>query len=147
MGTASFLILLHSLLRYGLLLFLVGSLFFAWRGYLLQRPILVGERMVTIITVVLAHVQLLLGLIIYMLRYKAFERMAGSHERFWKYEHIGTMIVAIVLITVGRAMAKRAKEERRKQFLIGVFFLIALALILWAIPWPMTELGHGREWI
>ena len=48
------LIFLHSLLRYGLLLFLVGSLFFAWRGYLLQRPILVGERMATIIAVVLA---------------------------------------------------------------------------------------------
>ncbi|MCB0780616.1 MAG: hypothetical protein R2810_03430 [Flavobacteriales bacterium] len=147
MGIASFLIFLHSLLRYGLLLFLVGSLFFAWRGYLLQRPILVGERMATIIAVVLAHVQLLVGLIIYMLRYKSFDRMSGIHERFWKFEHLGTMLVAIILITLGRALAKRAKEERRKQFLVGVFFLIALVLILWAIPWPHTELGHGREWI
>ena len=147
MESASFLIFLHSLLRYGLLAFLLASLFFAWRGYLLQRPILVGERMATIVTVVLAHVQLLLGLIIYMLRFKAIGKMAGLHQRFWKFEHIGTMVVAIVLITLGRVLAKRAKEERRKQLLVGVFFLLALVLILWAIPWPSTEIGHGREWL
>ena len=87
------------------------------------------------------------GLIIYMLRFKAIGKMAGLHQRFWKFEHIGTMVVAIVLITLGRVLAKRAKEERRKQLLVGVFFLLALVLILWAIPWPFTEIGHGREWL
>ena len=77
----------------------------------------------------------------------AIGKMAGLHQRFWKFEHIGTMVVAIVLITLGRVLAKRAKEERRKQLLVGVFFLLALVLILWAIPWPFTEIGHGREWL
>ena len=147
MFSISFLLFLHSLLRYLLLLFLAGAAFFAWRGYLLGRPILNGERMVTIIAVLLAHVQLVLGVALYAIRYQAFDQMAEVSRRFWKFEHIGTMIVAVVLITLGRALSKRARDERRKQFLIGLTFLIALALILWAIPWPLTELGHGREWI
>ena len=147
MGVTSFLLFFHSLLRYGVVLFMLGALFFAWRGYLLKRPILNGERMVTIIGVVLCHIQLLLGGILYGMRFNAFEKMSGAHARFWKFEHIGTMIIAIALVTIGRALAKKANEESRKQLLIGIFFLIGFVLIMWAIPWPFTALGEGRGYL
>jgi RsiW-degrading membrane proteinase PrsW (M82 family) len=62
-------------------------------------------------------------------------------------EHLGTMVIAIVLVTLGRALSKRAKEERTKQKRVAIFYLIALALMLWATPWPFREIGHGRGWL
>lgn len=144
---ASFLSFLHSLIRYGVVLALFLAIIVSWRGVLMQRPILVWERMVVIIGMVLCHVQLVLGLILYSMRFKAFGKMSPEFERFWKYEHIGTMVIAITLVTVGRMLAKRAKSEQRKHLLVGVFYLLGLLLILWATPWPFTVIGHQYKWI
>jgi len=144
---ASFLTFLHSLLRYGVILTLLMAVIISWRGVLFQRPILVWERMVVIIAVALCHVQLVLGGILYGMRFNAFEKMSPAFERFWKYEHVGTMVIAIVLVTIGRVLSKRAKSEHRKHLFVGIFFLIALMLILWATPWPFTDIGHGKKWI
>ena len=139
-------IFLHSLLRYGLLAFLLASLFFAWRGYLLQRPILVGERMATIVTVVLAHVQLLLGLIIYMLpvqghrpRWPGFTSASGSSSTSapWWWPSC---------CHLGRVLAKRAR--RNGAAVAGGCLLPAGAgARSFGRSWPFTEIGHGREWL
>ncbi len=145
-----FLEFLHSLLRYGVLLTVGGAGLLALRGRLFARPILTWERTVTIVAVMLCHVQLLLGLLLYALRFKALHKIyppGSAHLRFWKFEHIGTMIIAIALVTIGRAMAKRAREEQRKQVLVAVFFLIAFALMWWATPWPFTAMGFSRGWL
>ncbi len=147
MGATNFLLFFHSLLRYAVIIGLLLSIFFAWRGYIFKRPILIGERRITIITVVLCHVQLVLGAILYGLLFESFKFMQGAHQRFWKFEHIGTMVVAIVLITLGRSLAKRAQEESRKHLMVGIFFLLGLLLILWAIPWPHTPMGLGKRWL
>ena len=149
-GSIPFFSFVHSLLRYGVILFLLISLVISWRGYLTGRPILVGERTVVIITVLLCHIQLVLGAIMYMMRYKAFDVMyaeGSAHLRYWKYEHIGTMIIAIVLVTIGRVLSKRARTEARKHLYVGIFFLIGLLLILWATPWPFTAMGYSLGWI
>lgn len=137
----------HSLMRYVVLAFTAGAGITALLGLLRGRPILVYERMLAVVTVVLCHVQLALGLTLYLMRFKAFGQMQGAHQRFWKMEHIGTMLVAITLVTVGRALSKRAKDEARKQRLVAIFFLIALALMLWATPWPFTAIGEGLGWL
>jgi chromate transport protein ChrA len=112
----------------------------------MQRPILVGERMIAIIAMVLCHVQLVVGLVLYLFRVKSYTPNYPSYT-FWKFEHIGTMLIAIILVTLGRSLAKRAKEERAKQLRVAVFYLIGLALMLWATPWPFREIGHGRGWL
>jgi hypothetical protein len=30
---------------------------------------------------------------------------------------------------------------------VAIFYLIALVLMLWATPWPFTEIGIGRGWL
>lgn len=137
----------HSLLRYGVLLFVAAAGITALIGLLRRQPILVYERMLAVVAVILCHVQLVIGLLLYFLRFKAFGHMQPAHQRFWKMEHISTMVVAIVLVTVGRAMSKRAHQEDRKQRLIAIFFLIALVLMLWATPWPFKEVGSGFGWL
>ena len=142
-----FFLFVHSLLRYGVLLLVAWAGIVHLRGYLLQRPILNGDRALAIAAMVVCHIQLVIGMILYISNFEAYKNMTGDMGRFWKMEHLGTMLIAIILVTVGRMMSKRAKEERIKQRHIAIFYLIALVLILWAIPWPYTTVGHGRGWL
>ncbi len=142
-----FLLFLHSLLRYGVVITVAAAGLLHLRGWLMQRPILNGERMWAILAVVFCHVQLVMGLILYAMNFQGYMAMGGETGRFWKMEHLGTMVIAIALVTIGRVSSKRANEEPVKQKRVAIFYLIALALILWAIPWPFTTPGHGRAWI
>lgn len=142
-----FLVFLHSLLRYGVLLTVAAAGLLHLRAFLQGRPILNGERMMAIVAVILCHSQLVVGAILYGINFGAYSSMGGEIGRFWKMEHIGAMVIAIALVTIGRASSKRAKDERVKQKRIAIYYLIALALMLWAIPWPFTEIGHGRGWL
>ncbi len=142
-----FLSFFHSLLRYAVLIALVFAFIVNLRGMLAKRPILVGERMVTIIAMVLCHVQLVLGLLLYFMNLSAINQMVDPYKRFWKFEHIGGMVVAIALITVGRVLSKRAQEESKKQRHIVVFYGIGLLLILVSIPWPFREAFRSFGWL
>jgi chromate transport protein ChrA len=142
----------HSLLRYGVLLAVAVAGVAALRGYLTKGPIIVWERAAAIVAMVLCHVQLVLGLALYMMRWNKLHKNFAAEPnspifRFWKFEHIGTMIVAIVLVTLGRMLSKRARTEQGKQLRVAVFYLIALVLMLWATPWPFTAVGLGRGWL
>lgn len=142
----------HSLLRYGVLLAVAVAGVAALRGYLTKGPIIVWERAAAIVAMVLCHVQLALGLALYMMRWNKLHKNFAADPnspifRFWKFEHIGTMIVAILLVTLGRMLSKRARTEQGKQLRVAVFYLIALVLMLWATPWPFTAVGLGRGWL
>ncbi len=143
----SFLIFAHSLLRYFVLLTVAYAGITHLLGLLRKAPILNGERTVAIVAMALCHLQLALGLALYFLRRGLYEDMAKPYQTFWKYEHLGTMLIAIILVTLGRSLSKRAQEERGKQLRVAVFYLIALALMLWATPWPFTQIGRGRPWL
>lgn len=139
------LLFFHSLFRYIVLLLIVASVLMAFKGLIMNAPILIGERKVYIFTVIACHIQLAMGFILYWMRFDTYGSSAMG--RFWKFEHMGTMTIAILLITLGRALSKRAKTEKRKQLMIGAFYLIGLILILSMIPWPFTEMGHNRGWL
>lgn len=142
-----FLVFVHSLLRYGVLLSVAAAGLLHLRGWLAQRPLLNGERNISVWAVILCHTQLVVGLVLYLMNWNTYSHMSGTVGRFWKMEHIGVMIIAIMLVTIGRASSRRAKEESARQKRIAIYYLIALVLILWATPWPFREIGHGRGWI
>jgi hypothetical protein len=71
--------------------------------------------------------------------------MGNASQRFWTLEHVLLMIVALILIHVGRATSKRAEEARGKHKRAAIFFGLALLAILIAIPWP--SLSYGRPLI
>jgi len=143
----SLFIFFHSLLRYLLLIAVIGAAAGHLRGYINKRPIYNMDRTLAILAVVLSHIQLAIGLFLYFIKKHYALDSSSSEGRFWKMEHLGAMLVAIVLVTTGRALSRRARDERQKQRHIWLFYLIALALMLWAIPWPFREIGHGRGWI
>lgn len=140
------LLFLHSLLRYGVLLTVAAAGLLNLQGLLQKRAILNGERTLSIVAVILCHAQLVIGFMLYAINFSVYKTMGGEVGRFWKMEHMGAMVIAIAMVTVGRASSKRARDERIKRKRVAIYFLIALALMLWAIPWPFTEIGHGRGW-
>jgi uncharacterized membrane protein YwaF len=61
--------------------------------------------------------------------------MKDSNLRFYAIEHSVMMLVAVVLVHIGRAKSKRAKVDRKKFGIALIFYGLALILILAAIPW------------
>jgi hypothetical protein len=51
-------------------------------------------------------------------------------------EHILMMLIAAVLITIGRRKSENATDSVLKHKRILVFYVIGLLIILAGIPWP-----------
>ena len=140
----------HSLLRYVLLILMLISIVKAFNGWGLKKAYSPGDRKLALFTVISAHLQLVLGLVIYFISptvkiglANMSEAMKDAALRFWTVEHISMMLIAIILITIGSARAKRATTDEGKHKQIAVFFLIALLVIFIAIPWPWKEVWRG----
>ncbi len=56
------------------------------------------------------------------------------------------MLIAIVLITIGRSAAKKNIPDAAKFKRSFWFYLIALLIILATVPWPFRA-GIGRPWL
>tara|TARA_B110001454_G_scaffold214203_1_gene233617 strand:+ start:582 stop:1004 length:423 start_codon:yes stop_codon:yes gene_type:complete len=93
-------------------------------------------------TLIVSHIQLLIGLGWYFMSpwYKALKDdaasvMADKSLRLLAVEHPITMILAIVLITVGWSKHKKKTEDASKFKTFSIFYGLALLLILSRIPW------------
>lgn len=136
---------LHNLLRWVILILLLVALFQAFT----KKE---GLKKSSLFLMIAAHLTLLIGLyqwyfsetvgLKYLLEQKGSfgEIMKDSFARFWAVEHITGMIIAIVLITIGRGRAKKGLYGAASWL-----FLIALIAILVSVPWPFRE-GVGRPW-
>jgi len=56
-------------------------------------------------------------------------------------EHLTMMLIAAVLVTIGRKKAEKALAPIVKHKKIIVFYSIALLLILASIPWPFRAVS------
>lgn len=133
---------LHSGLAYLLLAGLIFSIVFILISFINKKPFTDGKRKIALIGLISAHLQLLIGLILYFvspLGVSAFsgEAMKNSVSRLYMLEHPLTMVIAIALITVGYSRAKKLKEDDRRYKSILIFFTLGLALILLRIPWSV----------
>ncbi len=136
---------LHNLLRWVVLITLLLSIVKLISG----RDALKTSK----ILLISAHTSLVLGLYQYFFGAVGYafikntvggmkEVMKDASARFWAVEHISSMIIAIILITIGHISLKKGGKPN----LTATFYLIALLLILSAIPWPFRA-GIGRPWL
>jgi NADH:ubiquinone oxidoreductase subunit 2 (subunit N) len=133
----------HSGLRWVVLGLLVYAIFNALRKKDFYTK---SDRLVNMFAMVSLHIQLVIGLILYFTSVKvSFVEgwMKNQLLRFYGMEHILLMIIAIVLLTIGHAKAKRASEPSKKHKTILLFYAIGLILIIASIPWPFRQLGAG----
>jgi hypothetical protein len=144
---------LHNLLRWVILLLLIIAILRHLSGMTSKRAISAGDKKIDLFLMVAAHITLLIGLYQWFAGpwgYKLIKNagmsdvMKNDQFRFWAIEHISGMLIAIILITIGRGAVKRSIDWRahKKAFW---FFFIALLIILVTVPWPFRA-GIGRPW-
>lgn len=135
---------MHSGLRWVALVLLVLTVVRSVSGWRGNTPFSEGQRKLGLFTMITLHIQLLVGLMVYMTRgwigmLKAEGTMSNSYTRFFAVEHGSLMVLAIVLGTLGYSLSKRAADDATKHRKQAMYFGLALVLILAAIPWPFRQ--------
>ena len=140
---------LHNLLRWIILVLLLLSILKSYTGMTSKKAFEASDKKIWLFTMIAAHITLLLGLYQWLLgRYglltyvkpEGISMMKDPYLRFFQMEHPVSMILAIVLITLGHGMAKKNVDDQTKYKKAFRFFILALVLILAAVPWPFREL-------
>lgn len=146
---------LHSLLRWVILVLLMVAIFRSYSGMTAGKPFSAADKKVGLFLMISAHTTLLIGLYLYFfgpwgfanIRSLGFgEVMKNKTYRFYAVEHIFGMLVAIVLITIGRGVAKKNIPDLAKHKRTFWFMLVALVIILATIPWPFRA-EIARPWL
>lgn len=106
---------------------------------------LIGKRLfkdrdlrISLFALIVSHLQLLLGLILYFVSPLGLEsagEMGNSALRLTAIEHPLINVIAIVLITIGWSKHKKEESNNGKFKKIALFYTLGLILILSRIPW------------
>jgi len=134
---------LHDTLRWLLLLSLVTTLVKYIMGWLGNQRWKKTDNLMGLVFTSLMDVQLLVGLVLYAflspITQSAFADFGGAMKnadlRFYAVEHIAMMLIAVVLVHIGRAKSKKATSDVAKFRVATIFYSLALVVILAAIPW------------
>ena len=133
---------IHSYWAYLVILMLAFAVVNAVLGITKKRDFTDKDVRIGLFTLIIAHIQLLIGLGWYFMSpaYKALkldstEVMGNSASRLLAIEHPLMMILAIVLITIGWSKHKKKTENTAKFKTFVVFYGLALVFILARIPW------------
>lgn len=152
----SFLLHLHSVLRWVILLLLLVAIFNSLVAG--SRPFIRSDARTGSILVIFADITLLVGLAIWYWGQKGYKYIHDmglnavmkekDHPeiRFFAIEHISMMIIAIILLHIGKAQGRKAISDRAKHRRTLVFYLLALLIILVSIPWPFRQIGAASHW-
>jgi len=97
-------------------------------------------RKVTLIGFIATHLQLLIGLVLYLISPVGLsnfsgEAMSESLSRLYILEHPLTMLIAIVLVSVGYIKAKKPGDDARRFRTVIIYYGLGLILMLSRIPW------------
>ena len=130
----------HSGLRWIALALLVWVIVQAVSGFGKSAQANAGLRRPSTFAMISLHLQAIIGLGLLMMSQKVMfsgEMMKSPVHRFFTMEHTLMMLIAVVLVTIGHGKAKAGLAKPTFWY-----YLVALLLILAAIPWPFrTELG------
>ncbi|MDQ2863581.1 MAG: hypothetical protein M3R50_08040 [Bacteroidota bacterium] len=145
------LLVIHNLLRWLILLFgfwTVLNAISGLSGNKVYNPLAGKSNFFFMLSM---DIQLLVGLALYFSG-EWFERLKHLGDnmkdptlRFFTMEHEVMMIIAWILVHVGRVAVKKAFTSKAKYKKSLIFFGIALLLILIAMPWPFRE-AVARPW-
>lgn len=134
-----FLLYLHNLLRWIILIVGIVAVGMAIRGAFARTRWTGQDNALGRVFTISVDLQLLIGLLLYFvfspittdaLRHFG-EAMQNDRTRFFLVEHLPAMIVAIALVHIGAARARRVDSPRPA----AIFYGIALIVMVLAIPW------------
>ena len=149
---------LHSIIRWIVLLLLLIAIFNSLVAG--NRPFTRSDARTGSMLVICADLTLLIGLILYFFNTKGIGFHSFDHStftavmkdkdhpltRFFAIEHIGGMLIAIILLHIGKAQGKKLISDKAKHRRTLIFYLLASLIILISIPWPFREIGANSHW-
>jgi hypothetical protein len=142
-----FLRITHSILRYVILIGGIGAI------VTILANAKARVKTFSLVFMVSLQVQFIIGILLYFFYSPWLEiyRNAGSDSptgkvaRFFAMEHVIMMVIAIALVSIGNGKVKKALKNNTALRPALILFIIALVVILAAIPWPFR--GFGHHWL
>ena len=147
------LLTVHSIFRWLVLISLLFAIYRGFRGWKGNKPFTKFDNNVRHWTATIVHTQLMIGIWLYFISplvryffYHFFEAVHNRDIRFFGMEHSSMMLLAIVIISIGSAKAKRRTTDLEKFKTMAKWYTIGLMVILVNIPWSFSPLISRPEW-
>ena len=147
------LLAIHSLLRWAVVILGFWTVLNALVGFFGKKEFSRHDNLSNLLFMISCDIQLLVGLILYfinnwlgLMQTTPAVVMKNPGLRFFAVEHGVMMILAWVLVHVGRVAIKKTMNDRIKHKRMLLFFGLALVIILAAVPWPFRG-AAGRPWL
>lgn len=143
-------LVLHSILRWLVLLFGLMAIVRAFVGWFGEKPWTRADDRAGLLYGVSLDTQTLVGLVLYGLLSPITQIALGDMGaamkeptlRFYAVEHLTLMLVGLALVHIGRSRAKKAATETGRHRTAAIFFTIGFLVILAGIPWPFRTVGR-----
>jgi len=136
--------MLHSYWAYLAIIMLIVAVVNSLIGLTGKKEYGAKDFRISLFTLIVSHIQLLLGLILYfvspmfdMWSSMGSEVMKTASVRLYLVEHPLINIIAIVLITIGYSKHKKKLTSSPKFKTIFIFYTLALICLLSRIPWDV----------
>ena len=142
------LLYLHNLLRWAILLLAIAAIIRAYSGMTYRKIFGKTDKQLGLFLMISAHTTLLIGIYQWIVGPLGLKSILNSGMgvvmkdkalRYWAVEHLTAMLIAIVLITIGRGVSKKNISDRSKFKKTFWYYLIAVVIILATAPWPVRE--------
>lgn len=144
------LIIVHSLLRWAVVLLGLWAVLSSLSAVLSGKSYTASNNRTGLFYMISCDIQLLIGLLLYFSngwfgKLQQFSQYkADPYSRFFALEHLSMMLLAWLLVHLGRVFIKKAGTDTARHRRTLIYYGISLLLIFAAIPWPFrTALGKG----
>ena len=136
-----FIISIHNIARWIVIIAAVYALFRAYRGWFGKRSWTDADRKAGLYFSIAFDVQFLLGLILTVVSplvrsiISSFQNAMTIDELRLIVEHIPLMLMALILVHVTSVLAKRAGDDVTKHRRAAIGYTLAFTVMILAIPW------------
>lgn len=127
----------HSGWRYLVLAMLAINVVVTLMGLAGKRNYTKTDNTLSLVLLIVTHLQLVFGLVLYGLwvtQQNVFADMANTMHtpilRYYAVEHIVGMLAAIVLVTMGHSLRKKAPTDQQKFRRAFIFFSLAFVIVV-----------------
>lgn len=133
---------LHNVIRWLVLLGGISAVVVTLRGVFTRAAWGDLERRLGSMFAGLLDLQIVLGLLLYFISPLIVGNfgnmgsvMANDELRFFLVEHLVIMVLAAVAAHIGLVASRRADSDRTRFVRASIAYMLAMALILYGIPW------------
>ena len=135
---------LHSYWAYLVLVVLVLATVNALIKFFGDKEFDAKDFRISLFALITMHIQLLLGIVLFFTKdyFTTIEEVGGMGElmknddlRMKIIEHPTLMIIAVILVTIGYSKHKKKLTSKPKFKMLAIFYTLALASVLYMIPW------------